>query len=165
MSTNGKYERGIGDNSINYKPINQYEYRAINSMFKDIKEMAERAEQYYFEISAKLKQVVTGNAPLTKKQENWNYNVDGYNDWIMKTNPNPAKNKKHLRKKYKPRKLAKHEIDELKKDLQTDLDNQFDDISSVTATVKTYEDKDSSFGFKSWVDAAKERADKESSHE
>ena len=165
MTDNGKRTRGMGDNSIKNTPINPYEYTAINEMFKDIKVFAEKAELYYFDMSAKVKQIVTGNAPLTEQQENWNYNVDGYNDWIMKTNPNPAKNKKHLRKKYKPRKLAKHEIDELKKDLQTDLDNQFDDISSVTATVNTYEDKDSSFGFKSWVDAAKERADKESSHE
>jgi|TARA_B100001964_G_C13851085_1_gene430212 predicted nuclease with TOPRIM domain len=155
MSTNGKYERGIGDNSINYKPINQYEYRAINSMFKDIKEMAERAEQYYFEISAKLKQVVTGNAPLTKKQENWNFNVDKYNDWIMETKPNPAQNKKYLRKKYKPKKLAKHEIDELKSEIQEDLDNQWENVSSVTATVNTFEDKNGSMGFQSWVDAEK----------
>ena len=157
MSTNGKKEiRGIGDNSINYKPINQYEYRAINSMFKDIKEFAKNAEDYYFQISAKLKQVVTGLAPLTKKQENWNYNVDTYNDWIMETQPNPAQNKKYLRKKYKQRKLAKHEIDELKSEIQKDLDNQWEDISNVTATVNTYEDKEGSF--KSWVDAEKEKS-------
>ena len=154
MTSNGK-NRGMGDNSINYKPINQYEYKAINSMFKDIKEFAKNAEDYYFEISAKLKQVVTGLAPLTDKQENWNYNVDKYNDWIMETQPNPAANKKHLRKKYRQRKLAKHEIDELKSEIQKDLDNQFEDISTITGTVNSYEDKDGGLGFQSWVDAEK----------
>ena len=38
----------------------------------------------------------------------------------METQPNPAQNKKYLRKKYKQRKLAKYEIDELKSEIQKD---------------------------------------------
>mgnify|MGYP003653198794 CR=1 FL=1 len=129
----------IGHNSKNINPDANVA-AAVKELYAEIKAYAKNAEDYYFSISEKFKQVVTGNAPLTKKQEEWNWNVDTYNDWIMETKPNPATNKKYLRKKYKAEKLSKEDIYDLQRSIQRNLDDQWDDISNITAAVNALQD-------------------------
>ena len=61
----------------------------------------------------KLSNLFNKESELTKDEQNWNFKADKFNDLIMKNDPNPATNKKRLRKKYKPRKLTQKEVYDL----------------------------------------------------
>ena len=76
-------KRGIGDNSTEGKFTSIFEKEAVSEMMRDMKGFAKEAEQLIYKLSDALKKVTTGKDSLTDKQENWNLNVDKYNDWIM----------------------------------------------------------------------------------
>ena len=115
MEENSKHTNGIGHNS----KLNEVDYygqpvitAAVLELVKEAKKAAAEALEMLQEVQVKYVSAFKGERPLTKKQEDWNYNVDKYNDWIMDTHPNSKTNKKYLRKKYKPEKLSmaeKHE--------------------------------------------------------
>ena len=156
-----KDKRSIGDNSKNRVEDNFtsiFEKEAVSEMMTDIKACANEAEQLIYKLSDALKKLTTGKDSLTCKQENWNSGVDEYNEWVIDQNPNPAYNKKRLRTKYKPAKLAGDEIAEIKKSMSDDLDIMIEKVTDVSATVNTYQDKDSPVGFRTWVDAARDGA-------
>ena len=100
---------GIGHNS----KVNEVAYygqppitKATLELVREAKKTAAEALEMLQEVKVKYVSAFKGERPLTKKQEDWNYNVDKYNDWIMDNNPNSKTNTKHLRKKYKPEKLS-----------------------------------------------------------
>ncbi len=97
-----KVKRGLGDNSKNNSDyISMYEKGAVKEMMKDMGELAKDAFKRIYSVHKNMQKLTSGEDELTKEQENWNFNVDTYNDWVMKMDPNPTTNKKKLRKKYK----------------------------------------------------------------
>ena len=148
-------KRRIGDNSkeAEDKFTSIFEKEAVSEMMRDIYGFAKEVEQLIFDISNTLKKVTTGKDSLTDKQENWNYNVDKHNEWIMEQIPDPKANKKRLRTKYKPAKLAGDEIAEIKESMSYDLDIMIERVLDVSSTVNAYEDPDN---FKDWVEAARD---------
>ena len=100
---------GIGHNS-NFNEVDYYGQppitKATLELVREAKKTAAEALEMLQEVQVKYVSAFKGERPLTKKQEDWNYNVDRYNDWIMETHPNSKTNTKHLRKKYKPEKLS-----------------------------------------------------------
>ena len=83
-------KRRIGDNSKEDKYTSLlFEKEAVSEMMQDMKGFAKEAEQLIYKLSDALTKVTTGKDSLTDKQENWNLNVDKYNDWIMEQNPDP----------------------------------------------------------------------------
>ena len=147
-------KRGIGNNSTEGKYTSLlFEKEAVREMMQEIKGFAKETEDYIYKMYDAIKQVLSTTAPLTDKQENWNFNVDKYNDLIMEQNPNPATNKKHLRKKYKPKKLSANEIRDKLQSIQDDLNFMIDSALSITATVNAYQDPSN---FKDWIDAARQ---------
>jgi len=151
-----KDKRGVGDNIKEDEFTSIFEKEAVNEMMTDIKACAKEAEQLIFKLSDALKKITTGKDSLTCKQENWNSGVDEYNEWVMEQNPDPKANKKRLRIKYKPAKLGVDEIAEIKRCMSDDLDVMIERVGDVEGTVNSYQDKDGTFGFKSWVDAARD---------
>jgi len=147
-------KRRIGDNSKEDKFTSIFEKEAVSEMMQDMKAAAKEAEQLIYRLSDALKKVTTGKDILTDKQEDWNLNVDTYNDWIMEQNPDPKANKKRLRIKYKPAKLAGDEIAKIKESMSDDLDVMIEKVTDVSATVNAYEDPNN---FKDWVEVARER--------
>jgi hypothetical protein len=121
-------------------------------MMRDMKGFAKEAEQLIYKLSDALKKVTTGKDSLTDKQENWNLNVDKYNDWIMEQNPDPRANKKRLRTKYKPAKLSRDEVVNLHTSMSDDLDVMIERVTDVSATVNAYQDPSN---FKDWVEVAR----------
>ena len=145
-------KRGIGDNSTEGKFTSIFEKEAVSEMMRDMKGFAKEAEQLIYKLSDALKKVTTGKDSLTDKQENWNLNVDKYNDWIMEQNPNPRANKKRLRTKYKPAKLSRDEVVNLHTSMSDDLDVMIERVTDVSATVNAYQDPSN---FKDWVEVAR----------
>ena len=149
-------KRRIGDNSkeAEDKFTSIFEKEAVSEMMRDIYGFAKEVEQLIFDISNTLKKVTTGKDSLTEKQENWNYNVDKHNEWIMEQNPDPRANKKRLRIKYKPAKLSRDEVINLHTSMSNDLDVMIERVTDVSATVDAYQDPSN---FKDWVEAAREK--------
>jgi len=146
-------KRGIGDNSTEGKFTSIFEKEAVSEMMRDMKGFTKEAEQLIYKLSDALKKVTTGKDSLTDKQENWNLNVDKYNDWIMEQNPDPRANKKRLRTKYKPAKLSRDEVINLHTSMSDDLDVMIERVTDVSATVNAYQDPSN---FKDWVEAARD---------
>ena len=145
-------KRGIGDNSTEGKFTSIFEKEAVSEMMRDMKGFAKEAEQLIYKLSDALKKVTTGKDSLSDKQENWNLNVDKYNDWIMEQNPDPRANKKRLRTKYKPAKLSRDEVVNLHTSMSDDLDVMIERVTDVSATVNAYQDPSN---FKDWVEVAR----------
>ena len=95
---------------------------ALKETIKDAYKSSVEAGYLALKLWNKFSTIVSKTEPLTDRQRDWNYNVDKYNDWVMQQDPNPATNKKSLRKKYKARKLTAAEMfkvhDEFEQDLQ-----------------------------------------------
>ena len=72
----------------------------------------------------------------------------------MEHDPNPATNKKKLRKKYKPSKLSKLELVEVGKSVDDDIARVVDNVTDIEATVNAYEDPDT---FQEWIETEKEK--------
>jgi len=149
-------KRRIGDNSkeAEDKFTSIFEKEAVSEMMRDMKGFAKEAEQLIYKLSDALKKVTTGKDSLTDKQENWNYNVDKHNEWIMEQIPDPKANKKRLRIKYKPAKLSRDEVINLHTSMSNDLDVMIERVTDVSATVDAYQDPSN---FKDWVEAAREK--------
>ena len=90
-----KNRREIGHNS------NLLIEDAFKDTLKDAYRSSVKASDAALNLWLKLSNLFKREAALTKEQENWNFNVDRHNEFIMKHDPNPATNKKDLRKKYK----------------------------------------------------------------
>ena len=148
-------KRRIGDNSkeAEDKFTSIFEKEAVSEMMRDIYGFAKEAEQLIYKLSDALTKVTTGKDCLTDKQENWNYNVDKHNDWIMEQIPDPKANKKRLRIKYKPAKLSRDEVINLHTSMSNDLDVMIERVTDVSATVNAYQDPSN---FKDWVEAARD---------
>ena len=152
---NDKSKRGLGDNSKNNSDyISMYERGAVKEMMKDMKKLAKEAFDMIYKIGNKVDKLRTGEDELTKEQENWNFNVDNYNKFVMEHDPNPATNKKKLRKKYKPSKLSKLELVEVGKSVDDDIARVVDNVTDIEATVNAYEDPDT---FQEWIETEKEK--------
>ena len=152
---NDKVKRGLGDNSKNNSNyISMYEKNAVKEMMTDMKKLAKEAFRMIYRIGNQVDKLRTGDDELSEKQENWNFNVDTYNDWVMQHDPNPATNKKKLRKKYKPAKLSKLQLAEVGKSIEEDITRVVDTVTDIEATVNAYEDPDT---FQEWIEAEKEK--------
>ena len=150
-----KVKRGLGDNSKNNSEyISMYEKNAVKEMMTDMKKLAKEAFRMIYRIGNQVDKLRTGEDELSEKQENWNFNVDTYNDWVMQHDPNPATNKKKLRKKYKPAKLSKLELAEVGKSIEEDIARVVDTVTDIEGTVNAYEDPDT---FQEWIEAEKEK--------
>ena len=152
---NDKSKRGLGDNSKNNSNyISMYEKNAVKEMMTDMKKLAKEAFRMIYRIGNQVDKLRTGEDELSEKQENWNFNVDTYNDWVMQHDPNPATNKKKLRKKYKPAKLSKLQLAEVGKSIEEDIARVVDTVTDIEGTVNAYEDPDT---FQEWIEAEKEK--------
>ena len=150
-----KVKRGLGDNSKNNSEyISMYEKNAVKEMMTDMKKLAKEAFRMIYRIGNQVDKLRTGEDELSEKQENWNFNVDTYNDWVMQHDPNPATNKKKLRKKYKPAKLSKVELAEVGQSIERDIDRVVETVTDIEGTVNAYEDPDT---FQEWIEAEKEK--------
>ena len=152
---NDKSKRGLGDNSKNNSDyISMYEKNAVKEMMTDMKKFAKEAFDMIYKIGNQVDKLRTGEDELTKEQENWNFNVDNYNKFVMQHDPNPTTNKKKLRKKYKPAKLSKLELAEVGKSIEDDIGRVVDTVTDIEGTVNAYEDPDT---FQEWIEAKKEK--------
>ena len=150
-----KVKRGLGDNSKNNSDyISMYEKNAVKEMMTDMKKLAKEAFRMIYRIGNQVDKLRTGEDELSEKQENWNFNVDTYNDWVMQHDPNPATNKKKLRKKYKPAKLSKLQLAEVGKSIEEDIARVVDTVTDIEGTVNAYEDPDT---FQEWIETEKEK--------
>ena len=70
----------------------------VRDILKDAYRSSVKASDAALNLWLKLSNLFKREAALTKEQENWNFNVDRHNEFIMKHDPNPATNKKDLRK-------------------------------------------------------------------
>ena len=98
----------------------------IREILVDAARSSKKASDMALQLWLQLRDLFNRQEPLTKEQENWNFNVDKHNEFIMKHDPNPATNKKHLRKKYKPRKLTQDEAYDLYQRMDRDFNELFD---------------------------------------
>jgi hypothetical protein len=105
---------------------------ALKETLKDAFNASKDADKFCLKLWSKFNQFVKGEVALTEKQQDWNYKVDSYNNWIMDVDPNPATNKKRLRKKYKPAKLSKEEKQQLQQEIEKDFE-QLWELSSDPA--------------------------------
>ena len=150
-----KVKRGLGDNSKNNSDyISMYEKNAVKEMMTDMKKLAKEAFRMIYRIGNQVDKLRTGEDELSEKQENWNFNVDKYNEWVMQQDPNPKSNSKKLRKKYKPEKLSKRDLADVTESIDRDLDLAIEAITDIEGTVNSYQDPDS---FQSWVDTEKSK--------
>jgi hypothetical protein len=150
-----KVKRGLGDNSKNNSDyISMYEKNAVKEMMTEMKKLAKEAFDMIYKIGNQVDKLRTGEDELTKEQENWNFNVDNYNKFVMQHDPNPTTNKKRLRKKYKPTKLSKLELAEVGKSIEDDIGRVVDTVTDIEGTVNAYEDPDA---FQEWIEAEKEK--------
>ena len=152
---NDKSKRGLGDNSKNNSDyISMYEKNAVKEMMKEMGEFAKDALKHVYSIHRNMMKLTSGEDELSEKQENWNFNVDKYNEWVMQHDPNPKSNSKKLRKKYKPEKLSKRDLADVTESIDRDLDLAIEAITDIEGTVNSYQDPDS---FQSWVDTEKSK--------
>ena len=150
-----KVKRGLGDNSKNNSDyISMYEKNAVKEMMTEMKKLAKEAFDLIYIIGKNVNKLRTGEDELPEKQENWNFNVDKYNEWVMGLDPNPSTNRKRLRKKYKPAKLSKVELAEVGKSIEDDIGRVVDSVTDIEGTVNAYEDSDT---FQEWIEAEKEK--------
>ena len=150
-----KVKRGLGDNSKNNSDyISMYEKNAVKEMMTEMKKLAKEAFDLIYIIGKNVNKLRTGEDELPENQENWNFNVDTYNDSVMKMDPNPTTNKKKLRKKYKPAKLSKVELAEVGQSIERDIDRVVETVTDIEGTVNAYEDPDT---FQEWIEAEKEK--------
>ena len=150
-----KVKRGLGDNSKNNSDyISMYEKNAVKEMMTEMKKLAKEAFDLIYIIGKNVNKLRTGEDELPENQENWNFNVDTYNDCVMKMDPNPTTNKKKLRKKYKPAKLSKVELAEVGQSIERDIDRVVETVTDIEGTVNAYEDPDT---FQEWIEAEKEK--------
>ena len=94
---------------------------AFKETIKDAYKSSVEAGRLALKLWSKFSSIVNKTEPLTDQQRDWNYNVDKYNEWVMQQDPNPATNKKRLRKKYKARKLTAAEMFKVHDDFEHDL--------------------------------------------
>ena len=150
-----KVKRGLGDNSKNNSDyISMYEKNAVKEMMTEMKKLAKEAFDLIYIIGKNVNKLRTGEDELPENQENWNFNVDKYNEWVMGLDPNPTTNKKKLRKKYKPAKLSKVELAEVGQSIERDIDRVVETVTDIEGTVNAYEDPDT---FQEWIEAEKEK--------
>ena len=150
-----KVKRGLGDNSKNNSDyISMYEKNAVKEMMTEMKKLAKEAFDLIYIIGKNVNKLRTGEDELPENQENWNFNVDTSNDWVMKMDPTPTTNKKKLRKKYKPAKLSKVELAEVGQSIERDIDRVVETVTDIEGTVNAYEDPDT---FQEWIEAEKEK--------
>ena len=109
---------------------------AFKETLKDAFKASRAADKFCLKLWSKFNQFVKGEAELTEKQLNWNCNVDSHNNWIMDIDPNPATNKKRLRKKYKPAKLSKDEKQQLQKEIEKDFEQLWELSSDPAAYMR-----------------------------
>ena len=98
----------------------------VREILVDAARSSKKASDMALQLWLQLRDLFNRQEPLTKEQENWNFNVDKHNEFIMKHDPNPATNKKHLRKKYKPRKLTSDEAYDLYQRMDRDFNELFE---------------------------------------
>ena len=152
---NDKVKRGLGDNSKNNSDyISIYEKNVVKEMMRDMGKFAKEAFDLIYSIGNQVDKLRTGEDELTKEQEKWNFNVDNHNKFVMQHDPNPATNKKKLRKKYKPAKLSKVELAEVGQSIERDIDRVVETVTDIEGTVNAYEDPDT---FQEWIEAEKEK--------
>ena len=72
---------------------------AFKETLKDVFKASKDADAFCLKLWRKFNQFVSGEAELTPEQESWNFTADRHNDIMMQKDPNPATNKKWLRKK------------------------------------------------------------------
>ena len=153
-----KVKRGLGDNSKNNSDyISMYEKNAVKEMMTEMKKLAKEAFDLIYIIGKNVNKLRTGEDELPENQENWNFNVDTYNEWVMGLDPNPSTNRKRLRKKYKPAKLSKVELAEVGQSIERDIDRVVETVTDIEGTVNAYEDPDT---FQEWIEAEKEKEGK-----
>ena len=150
-----KVKRGLGDNSKNNSNyISMYEKGAVKEMMKDMGELAKDAFKRIYRVHKNMQKLTSGEDELTKEQENWNFNVDKYNEFVMQHDPNPKSNSKKLRKKYKPEKLSKRELAEVVESINRNIDLASGAVEDIEATINAYKDPDT---FQEWIDAEKSK--------
>ena len=154
---NDKIKRGLGDNSKNNSNyISMYEKNAVKEMMKEMGEFAKDAFKHVYSIHKNMMKLTSGEDELSEKQENWNFNVDKYNDWVMQHDPNPKSNSRKLRKKYKPEKLTKRDLADVTESIDRDLDLAIEAITDIEGTINSYKDSSS---FQTWIDAEKSKGE------
>ena len=152
---NDKIKRGLGDNSKNNSNyISMYEKGAVKEMMKDMHEFAKDAFKRIYSVHKNMQKLTSGEDELTKEQENWNFNVDTYNEWVMQHDPNPKSNSRKLRKKYKPEKISKRELAEVVESINRNIDLASEAVEEIEGTINAYKDPDT---FQEWVDAEKSK--------
>ena len=107
---------------------------ALKETISDAYKSSRKAGDLALNMWMKLSNLFNKESELTKDEQNWNFNVDKYNDFIMKNDPNPATNKKKLRKKYKPRKLTQDEAH----DLYKEMDREFNELFELSGDAAAY---------------------------
>ena len=152
---NDKINRGLGDNSKNNSNyISMYEKNAVKEMMKEMGEFAKDAFKVIYRVHTNMQKLTSGEDELTKEQENWNFNVDKYNEWVMQHDPNPKTNSRKLRKKYKPEKLSKRDLEQVAESINRDIDLAIEAITDIEGTINSYKDPSS---FQTWVEAEKSK--------
>ena len=117
-------------------------------------EFAKDAFKRIYRVHKNMQKLTSGEDELTKEQENWNFNVDKYNEFVMQHDPNPKSNSKKLRKKYKPEKLSKRELAEVVESINRNIDLASGAVEDIEATINAYEDPNT---FQEWIDAEKSK--------
>ena len=99
---------------------------ALRETIKDAYKSSVEAGYLALKLWSKFSTIVNQREELTDQQRDWNFKADQYNDWVMQQDPNPATNKKKLRKKYKARKLTDAEMVKVHADFEDDLQRLHD---------------------------------------
>ena len=94
---------------------------ALKETLRDAFESSKAAGSLALKLWGSFETIVSQLEPLTDQQREWNFRAEKYNEWVMQQDPNPATNKKRLRKKYKPRKLTNAELIKLHAEFEDDL--------------------------------------------
>ena len=107
---------------------------ALKETVSDAIKSSRKAGDLALNMWIKLSNLFNKESELTKDEQNWNFKADKFNDLIMKNDPNPATNKKRLRKKYKPRKLTQKEV----YDLYKEMDAEFQELFELSGDAAAY---------------------------
>jgi hypothetical protein len=152
---NDKIKRGLGDNSKNNSNyISMYEKNAVKEMMKEMGEFAKDAFKRICRVHKNIQKLTSGEDELSESQQNWNFNVDNYNKFVMQHDPNPKSNSRKLRKKYKPEKLTKRDLGEVAESINRDIDLAIEAVEDIGGTINAYKDPHT---FKEWIDAEKSK--------
>ena len=98
----------------------------VREILVDACRSSKKASDLALRMWIKLSSLFNREHHLTPQEQNWNVNVDKYNDFVMANDPNPATNKKRLRKKYKPKKLTPSEAVNLYKEMDREFNELFE---------------------------------------